>query len=68
MTCYKCGQPVMGDNLQCDDCRRLWLDDEEDDSEEDEIFGYECLECQNIQANPGRCNRCDSGSVDPMYF
>lgn len=36
------------------------------DDEEDDVFGYECLGCGNIQDHGGACDRCDAYCVDPM--
>jgi rRNA maturation endonuclease Nob1 len=40
----------------------------DDDSDEDEIFGYECLGCGHVQNHPGECDICMGTAVDPMYF
>ena len=48
-----------------------YIDDIEDDNtSNEETFGYECLSCGNIQDDDsgGRCDRCDAYCLEPMYF
>lgn len=41
---------------------------EESESDDEDIFGYECLGCGHIQDYPGECEMCTGSAVDPMYF
>jgi hypothetical protein len=41
---------------------------EDNDNDEEEIFGYECLGCGHVQDHPGECDMCMGSAVDPMYF
>jgi hypothetical protein len=59
--CLSCG---------CKDCQEPEDLDDEDDAPEEEIIGYECLGCGNVQETNnwgGRCDRCDGLSLEPMY-
>jgi hypothetical protein len=48
--------------------------DEEEDSywhdDEEEIIGYECLGCGNVQENYSGfgCDKCIGHSLEPIYF
>lgn len=41
-------------------------EDEYNDDDEPEIFGYECLGCGHVQDHPGECDRCTGSAVDAM--
>ena len=36
--------------------------------DEEEICGYYCLACGNIQEHGDYCDRCNAIALDPMYF
>ena len=42
--------------------------DYEDDEPEDEICGYYCLCCGNIQDQEDFCEVCNAIALDPIYF
>lgn len=47
------------------------LDDDEfseHDDGHDEIAGYYCLECGNVQEASDMCNICMGSALDPIYF
>lgn len=43
-------------------------DDDQNKDEEDEICGYYCLCCGNVQDDDFECNVCTSNALDPIYF
>lgn len=43
-------------------------DDLHDEDPEDEICGYYCLCCGNIQDDPSQCEVCNAIALDPIYF
>lgn len=49
MTCYKCGEPVMGDNIQCDDCRDVNKCDD---------CGHELCICDEYFDDDEECSMC----------
>ena len=46
---------------------QIELDDEEDSNFDDEIIGYRCLRCNNIQGFSHRCEECSSIFLEPWY-
>jgi hypothetical protein len=59
----------------CTICGTLEIRDEvpdpeiwDDDNDDDEIIGYQCLGCGHMQDHPGECDMCMGSAVDPMYF
>ena len=57
-------------NSKCPDCKLVdcecYLEDEEN-----EIIGYQCLGCGNVQNDTGlgyKCNRCYGSSLEEMHF
>ena len=50
-------------NPNCDDEYQ-----EEDEDEEDEIYGYHCSACGNIQEYGDYCKRCNAIALEPLYF
>lgn len=41
---------------------------DDDDSPSDEIIGYECVVCQNVQDAGDSCDTCGCFDMMPVYF
>lgn len=69
--CNRCGSHLtfseqrVGYCTQCDNVLRDDTDDWED--VENDIVGYECFACGNVQNKSGHCFRCTSNIVEPKY-
>lgn len=46
MTCYKCGEPTMGDDWICDDCKF-----DRDMSDNDSLGDDECEDCGGLNGD-----------------
>jgi len=53
-----------------EDCQWMMFDDDDDDDDcEQEVMGYECLNCGHFHTHRAfSCDKCLSYSLDPVYL